>query len=454
MAETVKRIHFVGVGGSGMNGLAEIFINMGYKVSGSDAKESDTTLRIKSMGGKVFLEHDKKNVKNAQVLVYSNAVPETNPEITEARRMKIPVIPRAVMLNEVMRLKKGVAIAGSHGKTTTTSMLAGIFEEAGLDPTFVVGGLVKSKGAHAKAGKGEYVIAEACEAFGSFLHLNPVICGVTNIDNDHMDYYKRMDNLKQAFVQFINKTPFFGAAYLNGDDKNVRDIESEIYVKKVFFGTKRDNDVVISNIKVKGFSQAFEITFENKKLGVFKLNIPGSHNVMNAALCISIAYGQGIKPAVIKKALAKFQNVQRRFNVYPNKLFTVVDDYAHHPAEIAKTLETARVVAGKKKVIAVFQPHLFSRTQFHYPEFAKSLSLADTVVLDSIYPSREAPVPGVTSQLILDAMKESGYKNVYYEKNWEAIVNRVMGIVKKGDYVMLMGAGNVNQLQKLLEREA
>ncbi|HPI04116.1 MAG TPA: UDP-N-acetylmuramate--L-alanine ligase, partial [Candidatus Goldiibacteriota bacterium] len=415
---------------------------------------SDTTQRIKSMGGKVFIGHDKKNVKGAQVLVYSNAVPETNPEITQARSMKIPVIPRAVMLNEVMRLKKGIAIAGSHGKTTTTSMLAEIFETAGLDPTFVVGGLVKSKGAHAKAGKGEYVIAEACEAFGSFLHLNPVICGVTNIDNDHMDYYKRMDALKQAFVQFINKTPFFGAAYLNGDDKNVRDIEGEIYVKKLFYGMGRENDIVVSNIRAKGFSQTFEMSFEGKKLGTFKLNVPGSHNVMNAALCASIAYGQGIKPAVIKKALASFQNVQRRFNVFKNKMFTVVDDYAHHPAEIAKTLETARTVAGKKKVIAVFQPHLFSRTQYHYPDFAKSLSAADAVILDNIYPSREAPVPGVTSQLISDAMTESGYKNVYYEKNWEAVTNRVMSIVKKGDYVMLMGAGNVNQIRKLLEREA
>jgi len=451
MAEKVKNIHFIGIGGAGMNGIAEIFINMGYRVSGSDMKESETTVRIKKMGGRVFIGHDEKNVKGAHCVVYSNAVPVTNPEIIKAKEMKVPVISRAVMLNEVMRLKTGIAIAGSHGKTTTTSMLAEIFEEAGLDPTFIVGGLVRSKGAHAKAGKGMYVIAEACEAFGSFLHLNPVICGVTNIDNDHMDYYKRMDALKDAFVTFINKTPFFGRAYLNGDDVNIRSIENEIYVKKIFYGEGRNNDVVVSGIRQKGFGQEFLVSYEGKKLGAFALSIPGRHNVLNAALCVAIAYGEGIKPAVIRRALKKFENVQRRFNVFKNRIFTVVDDYAHHPSEVEKVLETARSVAGKKKIIAVFQPHLFSRTQLLYREFAKALAIADFVIVDNIYPSREAPVPGVTAQLISDEMKANGFENVWQEKDWNAVGDRVMSVVKPGDFVFLMGAGNVNNIRKILE---
>lgn len=451
MAEKVKNIHFIGIGGSGMNGIAEIFINMGYKVSGSDIKESETTERIRKMGGRVFIGHDAKNVKGAQCVVYSNAVPVTNPEMIKAREMKIPVISRAVMLNEVMRLKTGIAIAGSHGKTTTTSMLAEIFEEAGLDPTFIVGGLVKSKGAHAKAGRGKYVIAEACEAFGSFLHLNPVICGVTNIDNDHMDYYKRMDALKDAFINFINKTPFFGRAYLNGDDANIRSIENEIYVKKIFYGREKGNDVVVSGIKQRGLGQDFYVSYFGKKLGKFSLAIPGEHNVLNATLCIAIAYGEGIGTSVIKRALKKFENVQRRFNIFKNKMFTVVDDYAHHPMEIEKVLQTARTIAGKKKIIAVFQPHLFSRTQLLYREFAKALAIADYVIVDNIYPSREAPVPGVTSQLISDEMKANGFSNVWQEKDWNAVADRVMSIVKPGDYVFLMGAGNVNNIRKILE---
>ncbi|HRU39258.1 MAG TPA: Mur ligase domain-containing protein, partial [Candidatus Goldiibacteriota bacterium] len=233
----VRNLHFIGIGGEGMNGIAEVFINLGYKVTGSDLKESENTARIRKLGGRVFIGHDGKNVKNADLVVYSNAVPETNPEIVEARKKKIPVIPRAVMLDEVMRLKYGIAIAGSHGKTTTTSMLAHIFEAARLDPTYIVGGVVKAGAAHARAGRGKYVIAEACEAFGSFLHLNPVVAGVTNIDDDHMDYYKKMDALKEAFVSFINKIPFYGTAYLNGDDENTRSIMPGVFVRYVTYGT-------------------------------------------------------------------------------------------------------------------------------------------------------------------------------------------------------------------------
>ncbi|MCE5301360.1 MAG: UDP-N-acetylmuramate--L-alanine ligase [Spirochaetia bacterium] len=443
----------MGIGGSGMNGLAEVFINMGYRVSGSDIKVTENTERIKKIGGRVYLGHDAKNVKGADIVVYSNAVPETNPEIVQARKLKIPVIPRAVMLDEVMRLKYGIAIAGSHGKTTTTSMLATIFVEAKLDPTYIVGGVVKAGGIHARAGKGRYVIAEACEAFGSFLHLNPVIVGVTNIDNDHMDYYKKMDALKEAFVNFINKVPFYGVAYLNGDDPNVKSIKDEIFVKTVHYGFDRSNDIYAGGVHIKDFKQYFSVKYRGVDLGKFELNIPGRHNVQNSLMAIAIAYDTGIKPAVIKRGLKMFKNVKRRFNIYPMKNFTLVDDYAHHPMEVLKVLETGKEMA-KGRVTVVFQPHLFSRTQGLYKEFARALSTADTVIVDKIYPAREAPIAGVTSALISDEMKELGCKDVHYEQDWASISERLRKSVKKGDMVFLMGAGNICDLRTEIEKWA
>jgi UDP-N-acetylmuramate--alanine ligase len=350
-----------------------------------------------------------------------------------------------------MRLKYGIAIAGSHGKTTTTSMLAHIFEEAKLDPTYIVGGVVRAKAAHARAGKGKYVIAEACEAFGSFLHLNPVVAGVTNIDDDHMDYYKKMDRLKEAFVSFINKIPFYGTAYLNGDDENVRSIMPEIFVRYVLFGFEKTNDIYAVKMKIKDFRQMFTVIYKGKNLGQFVLNIPGRHNIHNSLMAIAISVDTGIKTAVIKRALSKFKNVKRRFNVFDEKWYTIVDDYAHHPMEIRKVLETGRDIT-KNNVIAVFQPHLFSRTQQLYREFADALSLADAVILDKIYPAREAPIAGVTTALISDTMKENGYKKVYYETSWDGIVERLKKTIKKGDLVFLMGAGNINEIRRELER--
>jgi UDP-N-acetylmuramate--alanine ligase len=448
----VTRIHFIGIGGAGMNGLAELFINMGYEVTGSDLKESENTERIRKLGGKIFTGHDAKNIKGAGAVVYSNAVPHTNPEVVEARRLKLPVIPRAAMLNEVMRLKTGIAIAGAHGKTTTTSMLAQVFEEAKLDPTYIIGGLVKSIGAHAKAGKGKYVIAEACEAYGSFLHLSPVIAGVTNIDNDHLDYYKNLDSIKDAFVSFVNKVPFYGAVYLNGDDANVRSITERVNARTFFFGFNKNNDLYATGMKVKGFAQVFNVVKNNKSLGQFTLGVPGLHNVQNALLVISIALDMGIKPAVVKKALAKFKNVKRRFNMEEAGGIMVVDDYAHHPSEVEKVLSTARSLKPKK-VIAVFQPHLFSRTVQLYKDFAQVFSKADCVILDNIYPSREIPVPGVTSALIKDSMAAAGYKHCYWEHNWQGIIERVKKTAKKGDMVIIMGAGSIYEIKEKILRE-
>lgn len=451
MQKQVKHLHFVGIGGAGMNGIAEVFLNLGYKITGSDIKESENTVRIGKLGGKIFLGHDAKNINGADIVVYSNAIAETNPELVEARKQKIPVVPRAVMLDEIMRLKYGIAIAGSHGKTTTTSLLATIFEVAKLDPTYIVGGVVKAKGTHAKVGKSKYVIAEACEAFGSFLKLNPVIIGVTNIDNDHMDYYKKMDSLKEAFVRFINNIPFYGTAYLNGDDLNIRSIQSDVFVRTVFYGFEKSNDIYAENIKTTHFMQSFNVVYKKKNLGRFILGIPGKHNIHNSLMAIAISYDIGIKLNIIKKALKKFKNVKRRFDIFRQKNYTIIDDYAHHPMEIRKVLETGREIA-RNKIIVIFQPHLYSRTQLLYKEFASALSMADVVILDKIYPSREAPIPGVTSDLIKDCMFESGFKNVYCETNWDLIIERLKKVIDKNDIVFILGAGNIYEIRKEIEK--
>ena len=451
MLKKIKHLHFVGIGGAGMNGIAEVFLNLGYKITGSDIKESENTKRIQKLGGKIYIGHNAQNIKGADIVIYSNAVAETNPELMQARKQKIPVVPRAVMLDEIMRLKYGIAVAGSHGKTTTTSMIATIFEEAKLDPTYIVGGVVKAKGAHAKAGKGKYVIAEACEAFGSFLKLNPVIVGVTNIDNDHMDYYKKMDALKEAFIRFINNIPFYGVAYLNGDDPNIRSIIPNIFVRTVFYGFEKTNDIYAENIKITPYMQSFDVVYKNKKLGKFVLGIPGKHNIHNSLMAIAVSYDSGIKLNIIKRALKKFKNVKRRFNIYKQKNYLIVDDYAHHPMEIRKVLETGKDIA-KNKIIVIFQPHLYSRTQLLYKEFASALSLADIVILDKIYPARELPIPGVTSSLIKDFMIENGFKNVYYEENWELIIKRLQNFIEKNDIVFILGAGNIYEIRKEIEK--
>ncbi len=454
MLNNIKRIHFVGIGGAGMNGIAEIFINMGFKVSGSDLKESENTQRIKKLGGKIFIGHNKNNVGNADIVVYSNAVPETNPEIVFAKKKKIPVIPRAVMLDEILRFKTGIAIAGSHGKTTTTSMVAHIFEKAKLSPTYIVGGVVKTQSAHAKAGKGKYVIVEACEAYGSFLYLNPVIAAITNIDNDHLDYYKNMDSLKEAFKDFANKIPFYGVVYLNGDDTNIRNILKDIFVRKILFGFDKENDIYATNIKTRKFIQNFDVIYNKKKLGNFELHIPGRHNILNALVSIAISYDLKIKTKIIKQALKTFKNVKRRFNIHNINGFTVIDDYAHHPSEIEKVLLTGRDIVKKDgKIIVIFQPHLFSRTQLLYQEFAEKLMIADYVILDEIYPARETPIPGITSKIIYDSILNSGFKNVFYEKKWSDITVRVKSLAKKKDIIFVLGAGNIIEILKFFEDE-
>ena len=457
MFKKVRNIHFVGIGGIGMSGIAELLHNLGYRVSGSDLSESKITKRLQEMGIRISLGHRAENVGDAEVVVFSSAVPPTNPELEEAESRKIPAIPRAEMLNELMRLKTGIAISGTHGKTSTTSMVAEIFAAADLDPTYVIGGKLNSIDSNARLGKGEYLIFEACEAFGSFLYFSPIILTVLNIDEDHLEYYETMDALRGAFLQFINKIPFYGVAILNNDDANIQDLMSRVKKRVLTFGIDTESDYMAEAIEFDGWRSSFDFIRKGKKLGRISLNVPGRHNVSNALAAAAIATELEIPLEVINKALSCFVNADRRFQIKGSAAgVTVVDDYAHHPAEVAATLKAAQ---GNKegRVIAVFQPHLFSRTLALYKDFATALETADEVVLAPIYPAREKPLPGVSSQLIQDRLVKNGYPAATLVDDQKKLCKVLKEKVRPGDFVLFMGAGSIwrtaEEFLEVLKRE-
>lgn len=457
MFKQVKKLHFVGIGGIGMSGIAELLHNLGYQVSGSDLSESKLTKRLQEMGIRVELGHATGNIGDAEVVVYSSAVPPTNPELEEAREKKIPAIPRAEMLNELMRLKTGIAISGTHGKTTTTSMTAEILAAGGLDPTYVIGGKLNSINSNAKLGKGEYLVFEACEAFGSFLYFSPIMLTVLNIDADHLEYYETMDALRGAFLQFINKIPFYGLAILNNDDANVRSLLDKVKKRVITFGIDTPSDYMATEIEFSGWGSSFTLVKQGKPLGRITLSIPGMHNVSNALAAVVIAVELEIPLERINAALGKFVNADRRFQVKGSAAgVTVVDDYAHHPAEVAATLDAA-AQNRQGRIVAVFQPHLFSRTLALYQDFALSLQKADEVVLAPVYPAREKPIPGVTSQLIQDAMVKNGYAASTLAEDQNQLSRLLLERIRPDDFVIFMGAGNIwrnaEEFLDILKRE-
>ncbi len=461
MFHKVKKLHFIGIGGIGMSGIAELLNNLGYEVSGSDISESDTTDKLRKIGIRVEIGHAADNLVDAEVVVYSSAVPETNPEIEEARSRKIPIIPRAEMLNELMRLKTGIAISGTHGKTSTTSMVAEILAEADLDPTYVIGGKLNSIDSNAKLGKGEYIVFEACEAFGSFLYFSPIMLVVLNIDEDHLEYYQSMEGLRNAFLSVINKVPFYGTAIVNNDDENVKLIIEKTTKRIVTFGLDNDSDYMAANIKCENWKSKFDVIKKDKKLGTIELNLPGRHNVSNALAALTVSMELDTSFNAAKKALSKFINADRRFQIVGQANdITVVDDYAHHPAEIKATLKGAKENTDKR-IIAVFQPHLFSRTKALYKDFAESLQIADHVFVTDIYPAREKPIPGVKSELISDTMKKNGYDKFELIRDMNDIPERLNQINKSGDCVIFLGAGDIwkmaekylKMLKKIEEKE-
>ena len=437
-----------------MSGIAEVLLNLGYQISGSDVKLSPITERLASMGARVFEGHAASNLGGARALVVSSAVDEQNPEVQEARRLQIPVIPRGELLAELMRLKYGVAVAGSHGKTTTTSLSATILNHAGLDPTVVVGGRVGTMGgSNARVGRSDFLVVEADESDGSFLKLAPIIAVVTNIDREHLDHYPTLDAIRAAFIEFVNKVPFYGVVIVCLDDPNVQSMLPEIRRRTITYGTTAQADVQATAIVCSPFLSEFNVRYRNADLGRFKLRVPGRHNVLNAMAAIAIAMELEVAPDAIREGLATFNGVDRRFQMRGKERgITVVDDYGHHPTEIRATLDGARV-CGFRRIHVLFQPHRYSRTYHLMDEFARSFMQADSVFVMDIYAASEKPIEGVTAESLSDRIRQFGHRGVEYVGSLDRGVDALVKAAGEGDLVLTLGAGNVWQAgDKVLER--
>ncbi|MEI7904386.1 MAG: UDP-N-acetylmuramate--L-alanine ligase [Candidatus Firestonebacteria bacterium] len=452
MLKKTYKVHFVGIGGIGMSGIAEVLLNLGYKVSGSDLKSGDTVERLKTLGAKIALGHKADNVRDVDVVVISSAVLPDNPEVVAAKQKGIPVIPRAEILAELMRLKKGIAIGGTHGKTTTTSMAAILMSEAGLDPTVVIGGKLNVIGSNAKLGRGEYLVAEADESDGSFLHLSPTVNIVTNIDDDHLDYHGNMENLKSVFINFMNKVPFYGFSVVCADDANIRSILPAVTKKYMTYGIKEKADLTASGIKFRNFGGSYTLTYLGKRMGKIELNVPGLHNVLNSMAVAGTGLGLGLSFSKIRSALKKFTGVQRRFEkIGEAQGILVVDDYGHHPTEISSTLKAAKNLK-MKRTIAVFQPHRYSRSKLLYPKFCTAFFDAALIVVTDIYPAGEKPLANVSAELIANGIKANG-KQVVFIKNKEEIPAYLKKTARSGDLVITLGAGDIRKYGEIFYRE-
>ena len=449
MFKRIKHVHFVGIGGIGMSGIAEVLLNLGYQVSGSDLRSTPITVALERQGVKVFYTHAADNIAQAHVVVTSSAVRRDNPEIMAAERRKIPVIPRAEMLAELARLKYSIAVAGTHGKTTTTSMVATILDRGGYDPTVVVGGLLNTMGSNARLGKGDYIVLEADESDGSFLLLSPTVAVVTNIEADHLDHYKDLTEIKEAFLTFVNKVPFYGSAILCLDDPAVQSLIPWMKRRFVTFGTGAQADVSIVEVAANGLGSTFTLRFNGGTTQRIELRVPGMHNVLNATAAFAATRDMGVEPSVIAAALRDFQGVERRFQIKSRDGVVVVDDYAHHPTEIRATLSAAKS-GGFRRIFAVFQPHRYTRTMHLMEDFASAFNLADVVLLLDIYPAGEAPIEGVTTAALVEKIKSFGHKNAIHAPAYEAIEAYIAAHAADGDAVIVMGAGSVTKLSDLL----
>jgi UDP-N-acetylmuramate--alanine ligase len=451
-----RQIHFVGIGGSGMSGIAEVLLNLGYQVSGSDQKRSAVTDRLVKLGARIFEGHAASNVAEAQVVVISTAVKADNPEVTQARRQGLPVIPRAEMLAELMRLKYAVAVAGSHGKTTTTSMVAMVLDKGGLDPTVVVGGRVATLGSGARLGKGEFIVAEADESDRSFLKLTPTVAIVTNIDREHLDTYKDLADVQEAFLNFVNKVPFYGAAVLCLDDPAVQDILPRVERRIVTYGVSRQAEVSARDVVLGPMESTYTACSGGAVLGTIELPVPGHHNVLNSLAAVAVGLDLGVPFAAVKEGLASFTGVDRRFQLRGEAGgITVIDDYGHHPTEIRATLETLRGRAGTRRTVVLFQPHRYTRTLHLWDDFCRAFHLADLVLIADIYPAGEEPIEGISSETLAAAISGKGHRQVIYGGELRAAVDRLVREVREGDVVLTLGAGSVwTAGDELLRRRA
>jgi len=440
----INHIHFVGIGGIGMSGIAEILMNQGFHVTGSDLSSSEVTQHLESLGAIVFQGHHPSNVEGADVLVYSSAVAMNNPEIKEAVEQKIPTIRRAEMLAEVMRLHHGIAVAGTHGKTTTTSMMGLIFIHGGKDPTVIVGGKLHAfGGTNARLGKGEFMVVEADEFDRSFLKLSPTVAVLTTLEEEHLDIYDNLEDIKNAFIEFANKVPFYGFVTLCLDEPSLQEIIPLITRKVITYGVASQSDVQATDISHERNTSSFTVLRGREECGRISLGVPGDHNVRNALACITVALEMGIPFESIRETLASFAGVFRRFEVKAEVgNVMVIDDYAHHPTEVKVTLSAIKV-GWKRRVVCVFQPHTFTRTRDFFKDFGSSLMNADVLVVTDIYPAREQPLQGITGELIADAAKSFGHKNVLYIPDKENIPAALFELVHDGDIVITMGAGDI-----------
>lgn len=453
----VNHLHFVGIGGAGMSGIAEVMLNLGYVVTGSDLSKSAVTERLQSLGARVFCGHDKKHIRGADAVVISSAVHEDNPEVVAARELGIPVVPRAVMLAELMRLRRGIAIAGAHGKTTTTSLTASLLAAGDLDPTFVIGGRLNSAGANARLGTGEFLVAEADESDASFLNLTPVISAVTNIDEDHMDTYGHsFENLKSAFVDFLERLPFYGVAVLCADDEHVLEIRPRVTKPVILYGLSADAQVRAIDVRAVGTQMAFTILRPDHPPLPVVLNLPGIHNVRNALAAVAIATVVGVSDEAIVRGLSEFRGVGRRFTQYgdiPVRAadgsvtghYKLIDDYGHHPHEMAATLAAVRGVWPEKRVIVAFQPHRYTRTRDCFEQFVDVLEDIDGLVLAEVYPAGEALIEGADSEHLAAAIAAKGFHRPVVVPV-EGVADAIAGMVRDGDVVITMGAGSIGRV--------
>ena len=449
----IERIHFVGIGGIGMSGIAEVLLNLGYKVSGSDLRGSEITERLASLGGEIFFGHARENVAHADVVVISSAVHDDNPEVIEAHERLIPVIPRAEMLAELMRMKYGIAVAGTHGKTTTTSMVATLLSKGGIDPTIVIGGRLNSIGTNARLGQGQFLVAEADESDGSFLLLSPTIAVVTNIDADHLDFYSGIEEIKDTFVEFINKVPFYGLAVLCLDNGNVADILPRVKKRFTSYGLSGQADFRATDVRLSGFTTSFVAHHKGVRLGEITFAMPGAHNVLNALAAIAVAMELDVPFETIREGFASFGGVGRRFQMKGEAGgVMVVDDYGHHPTEVRATLAAAKG-GWDQRLVVVFQPHRYTRTKELFEEFVKAFHDADVLILTDIYPAGEAPIEGVTAEGLASRIRRHGQRDVTWISDREQLCAHLEQVLKPGDILLTLGAGNVWQVgDSMLER--
>jgi UDP-N-acetylmuramate--alanine ligase len=451
MLQKRHRLHFVGIGGIGMSGIAEVLLNLGYAVTGSDLHESEVTERLRKLGAQVFIGHQEDNLAvDPSVVVISTAVKYSNPEVLEARRRHIPVIPRAEMLAELMRMKYGVAVAGSHGKTTTTSMIAAVLSTAGLDPTMVIGGRVHMLGTNAKMGQGDILVAEADESDGSFLLLSPTIAVVTNIDREHMDFYQTIEKLSESFLDFINKIPFYGLAVLCTDNGNVLALLPKVRKRFATYGLSSDADFSAQDLQMKSAGVEFTALHHGKPLGPVRLHLPGRHSATNALAAVAVGYELEIPFSRVAEALGDFTGIHRRFEIKGEPQgITIIDDYGHHPVEIQATIEAIHD-SWKRPLIVIFQPHRFSRTRDLFDDFLIAFEGADRLVLTEVYAAGENPIEGVTSEALYQAIKRKGHMEVEFIPDKGQIVKQLPGKLNPGDIVLTLGAGDIYKVGEAL----